>query len=219
MISIVELALYATGNLELEGYSPKKPYVWFIIIEFLSISLAMNCLIQFYFVIKDDIAKYKPIPKFLSVKLVVFFCWAQVMHSVTRSSSLLISMQTVVLTGFVTFGFIKDTWLGSANYTGEAIGYFIICIEMLIVSACHKWIFAVEPYHVEIKPRVMPAMWDAIAGVDVIKDVVTVLRSNKKGKHVVHSDADEAEMKVLEEPIKPQSAKKKGASNAFMHNT
>jgi len=183
--SIITVILYNTGSLDMDSYSPAKAYVWLVAIEFASISVAMNCLVQFYLVVKEDLAPHKPIPKFMSVKLVVFFCW----------------FQTIALQAMVSFGWIRDGWFGTAEETGEGIGYFIICMEMMLVSILHHTIFSVGEYAKEVKTNPLVGIRDAITGFDVIQDLRTVLQKHRKGMNPVKpSDPHEMEMQATTSP-------------------
>lgn len=53
-------------------------------VECVAVSIAMYCLIQFYYQIKDDISQYSPLLKIVSIKLVIFLSFWQ---SVSRALS------------------------------------------------------------------------------------------------------------------------------------
>jgi predicted membrane chloride channel (bestrophin family) len=46
-------------------------------VECVAVSIAMYCLIQFYYQIKDDINQYSPLLKIVSIKLVIFLSFWQ----------------------------------------------------------------------------------------------------------------------------------------------
>lgn len=69
--AIVGVVLEATGYLCPESYSFKFGHVYLMLIQFFSVSLATYMLIQFYIVIRHDIASFKPLWKFVAIKLVV----------------------------------------------------------------------------------------------------------------------------------------------------
>lgn len=71
ILAILGAVLEATGHLCTESYSFKFANVWLKIIEFWSVSLATFILIQFYIVIRHDISSFKPLWKFIAIKLVV----------------------------------------------------------------------------------------------------------------------------------------------------
>lgn len=48
-----------------------------IVFESVSVTIAMYCLIQFYYQIKEDISEHRPFMKILSIKLVIFLSFWQ----------------------------------------------------------------------------------------------------------------------------------------------
>lgn len=46
-------------------------------VECVAVSIAMYCLIQFYYQIKDDISQFSPLLKIISIKLVIFLSFWQ----------------------------------------------------------------------------------------------------------------------------------------------
>lgn len=48
-----------------------------MVIESISVSIAMYCLIQFYIQVKGDISQYRPFLKILAIKLVIFLSFWQ----------------------------------------------------------------------------------------------------------------------------------------------
>ncbi|MCO5597322.1 hypothetical protein L7F22_051398 [Adiantum nelumboides] len=64
--------VYCVSNL-----SYKYAYVYLLAIDFFSISVALYGLIVLYTLIKDDLQGRRPLAKFLTIKLVVFFVFYQ----------------------------------------------------------------------------------------------------------------------------------------------
>ena len=48
-----------------------------MVVECISVSIAMYCLIQFYVQVKDDISQYRPFLKIMAIKLVIFLSFWQ----------------------------------------------------------------------------------------------------------------------------------------------
>jgi uncharacterized membrane-anchored protein len=46
-------------------------------VECVAVSIAMYCLIQFYYQIKNDISQFSPLLKIVSIKLVIFLSFWQ----------------------------------------------------------------------------------------------------------------------------------------------
>ena len=79
---------------------------------------ALYCLVMFYVALKDELAPFNPVLKFVIVKAVVFFCFWQGM-----------------LLGMLAYmGYIQDTDDFDAAHIVEAIQELLVCVEMVIVS-------------------------------------------------------------------------------------
>lgn len=63
---------YCSGDL-----STDHGYFYLSMINFISVSIAMFALVEFYMIVKEDLAPHKPIPMFLSVKLIIFVSFWQ----------------------------------------------------------------------------------------------------------------------------------------------
>ncbi|KAJ9146166.1 hypothetical protein P3X46_028470 [Hevea brasiliensis] len=114
--------VYGEGKFEWRyGY----PYMA-VVLNF-SQSWALYCLVQFYSVIKDQLAPIKPLAKFLTFKSIVFLTW----------------WQGVV----VAFLFSMGAFRGSlAQELKTRIQDYIICIEMGIAAVVHLYVFPAVPY-------------------------------------------------------------------------
>lgn len=75
--AITGVALEATGRLCPESYSFEFGHVWLTLVEFVSVTLATYVLIQFYIIIRHDIAAFRPLLKFVAIKLVIFLSFYQ----------------------------------------------------------------------------------------------------------------------------------------------
>lgn len=71
LLAVVSVVLEATGHLCPDSWSLKFGHIYLAFVEFVSITLATYILIQFYIVIRHDIKEYKPLWKFVAIKLVV----------------------------------------------------------------------------------------------------------------------------------------------------
>ena len=52
-----------------------------MVFEAAAVTVAMYCLIQFYYQLKEDLAPYKPLLKIICIKLVIFFSFWQSVSS------------------------------------------------------------------------------------------------------------------------------------------
>jgi hypothetical protein len=128
--TIVSVVTEAFDRYCLESLNPGFAHVWVMVIEALSVTVAMYCLIQFYVQIKDDIAQHRPFAKILAIKLVIFLSFWQ---------SILISFLT-------SSGAIKATDRIQTPDIKVGIPAMLLCIEMAFFSILHIWSFSWKPY-------------------------------------------------------------------------
>lgn len=58
-----------------------------MVIEVVSVTIAMYCLIQFYIQLKEDLGPYAPFLKILAIKLVIFLSfWQEVSPQIPSMS-------------------------------------------------------------------------------------------------------------------------------------
>lgn len=107
------------------------PYV--VIVNSVSQMWALYCLLMFYYAAREDLHPVRPIPKFICVKMVVFFTF----------------WQSVFIALLIRFGVIrtKDSWTSYDKQDfGAAIQEFLICIEMFFAALVHAWAFSPRDY-------------------------------------------------------------------------
>ncbi|KKA21958.1 DUF300 domain protein [Rasamsonia emersonii CBS 393.64] len=129
-MTIVAVATQAAGRYCEESLSPVFSHVWTLVIESIAVSIAMYCLIQFYFQIRHDVAQYSPFLKILAIKLVIFLSfWQSTVISFLTSSGAISASEKVGT---------QDLKIGIPN--------LLICIEMAMFSILHLWAFPWRPY-------------------------------------------------------------------------
>jgi len=126
-ISVItlELGVYCPDSLE-----PIYTHPYIIIVNFLSVTVAMYTLITFYFTIRTDLVEYKPILKFLSVKFVIFFSF----------------WQSVFVSVLAYFHVVHETEYWTVDNVSSGIQNFLICIEMVIAALLHFKAFDYREY-------------------------------------------------------------------------
>ncbi|KAJ5921262.1 hypothetical protein N7466_009588 [Penicillium verhagenii] len=130
LMTIVAVSTQATGRYCEESLSPAFAYIWVLVIESVSVSIAMYCLIQFYIQIKDDIKEHNPFLKILSIKLVIFLSfWQSEMISLLMSS-----------------GAVKASSKINSIDLKYSLPELLINIEMFIFAILHLWAFPKKPY-------------------------------------------------------------------------
>ncbi|KAJ5461751.1 uncharacterized protein N7458_003303 [Penicillium daleae] len=130
LMTIVAVATQAAGRYCEESMSPAFAHVWIIIIESISVSIAMYCLIQFYYQIRKDIEEHQPFLKILSIKLVIFLSFWQ-----STFISLLVSL-----------GAVKETKKMAMADLKYGLPELLINIEMSIFAVLHLWAFSWKHY-------------------------------------------------------------------------
>jgi hypothetical protein len=130
--------VYANGQWQFNrGY----PYITIIIN--ISQTLALYSLVAFYSNTKNELKPFKPLPKFIVIKLIVFF----------------IFWQSVLMSGLAALHILRNTSCDPANTycNGSTTGFtveqekillenILICVEMFFFSIAHHWIFSWKPY-------------------------------------------------------------------------
>ena len=131
--------VYANGQWK---FNRGFPYI--IIIINISQTIALYILVTFYTNTKEDLRPFKPLPKFLVIKLIVFF----------------IFWQTVLMSGLAAVHILRNTSCNpdaNRNCNGSKIGFtveeekillenILICVEMFFFSIAHHFIFSWKPY-------------------------------------------------------------------------
>jgi hypothetical protein len=130
--------VYANGQwLFNRGY----PYI--TIIVNISQTLALYSLVAFYTNTKTELRPFKPLPKFIVIKLIVFF----------------IFWQTVLMSGLAALHILRNSSCDPINRycNGSTTGFtveqekillenILICVEMFLFSIAHHYIFSWKPY-------------------------------------------------------------------------
>eukprot|EP00013_Stygamoeba_regulata_P019732 CAMPEP_0177656948 /NCGR_PEP_ID=MMETSP0447-20121125/15888_1 /TAXON_ID=0 /ORGANISM="Stygamoeba regulata, Strain BSH-02190019" /LENGTH=413 /DNA_ID=CAMNT_0019161199 /DNA_START=96 /DNA_END=1337 /DNA_ORIENTATION=+ len=105
-------------------------YPYITIVANLSVTLSLYYLVLFYRVTKDYLRPFRPMPKFMCVKAIVFFAWWQ---------GVLINVLTWI-------GFIHQIGNWSTDTIALSVQDFLICVEMLIIAILHRQVFGYEEY-------------------------------------------------------------------------
>lgn len=165
ILAIATIIMKATGTYK-EGYlEVTSGYLWTGIIYNISVTLSLYSLAMFWVCMHDDLKPFRPVPKFLCVKLIIFASYWQ--------------------------GFFLSIlqWLGAipngvAGYTPDnlaaAIQDSLICFEMPIFALTHWYAFSWHDYaDPTISAARMPvkyAIRDAFGIRDLIEDTKMTLR-------------------------------------------
>lgn len=110
-------------------YDLSKSYLYLLVINNISQITAMYCLVIFYTGYKIELSAMKPLPKFLCIKLVVFFSF----------------FQSVLITFIIDF-VMPEATIEDRLTRGRRIQDFLICIEMLFASIAHHYAYSYRPF-------------------------------------------------------------------------
>ncbi|OJT05997.1 Transmembrane protein 184 -like protein [Trametes pubescens] len=165
ILALATVILKAVGKYNEGDLRAGSGYLYVSVVYNVSICLALYCLAIFWMCVNDDLKPFRPMPKFLCVKGILFFCFWQ---------SLGISI--LVAGGAITkLGPYTDTEHISLGLTDT-----LICFEMPLFAIAHMYAFATRDYvdkHTAYVARLpFPyAFRDAFGLKDVIEDVKTTL--------------------------------------------
>ena len=118
---ILAIILQAHDALQPGSMDPRYGNFWIVLLNFVSVSIAMYALVLFFAVIHRDIAEYRPITKLLAVKAIVFMTW----------------WQSLAIGALALFGLLPT----SADWTPQTVATrlqaMLVCLEVLVISVWH----------------------------------------------------------------------------------
>jgi len=112
-------------------WSPKVGFPYYIIIVNISQVWAIYNLLLFYHTMYEEIKNIKPLGKFLSIKLMVFFVF----------------WQQLILTACVRLRFIKQSQTYTVTEVADSLQDFIICLEMFVLAISHLTVWPAMEFH------------------------------------------------------------------------
>jgi len=166
--------------------------VYITIVNFISVSVAMYCLIIFYTNIKVEIAEYSmSCPLFLhpqgsSVLHVYIMEFSNIFFSLRLSMLLeplwkflcvklvifFVFWQTLVLSMLGDFHVFKATEYWTVDNIEIGISALLICVEMVVFSIMHNYSFSSEPYVVAgERTRLGKSLRDAFNPMDLVREL------------------------------------------------
>ncbi|ORZ04919.1 organic solute transporter Ostalpha-domain-containing protein, partial [Absidia repens] len=162
LLAIVTMALKVTGNYQDGEISWSSSYMYLTFFYNLSVCLSLWCLMVFFYATKQDLIGFRPLPKFLCVKAIIFFSF----------------WQSVIIALLVSSGAIHGT-----EHISVAIQDFLICIEMVPFAIAHSFAFSYEDYYdMNVHSARMPiftAIKDSLGLKDVLMDTLDTFRGSK----------------------------------------
>ncbi|KAH9918064.1 organic solute transporter Ostalpha-domain-containing protein [Fomitopsis serialis] len=166
ILAVATIILKLVGKFNEGNLRANSGYLYVSVVYNCSICLALYCLAIFWMCVSEDLKPFRPMPKFLCVKGILFFSFWQ---------SLLISI--LVAAGAITkLGPYTDNEHISLGLTDT-----LICLEMPLFAIAHMYAFSTRDF---VDPRSsfvarMPVFYaarDAFGLKDVVEDCKVTLR-------------------------------------------
>ncbi|KAF9068532.1 organic solute transporter Ostalpha-domain-containing protein [Rhodocollybia butyracea] len=166
ILAVVTMILKACGKFNEGDLRAKSGYLYVSIVYNISICLSLYCLAMFWLCVNDDLKPFRPVPKFLCVKGILFFSFWQS-----------IAISIIVAAGAIKhLGPYTDSESISLGLTDT-----LICVEMPFFAVAHMFAFSHTDFIDRDKTYIgrMPisyAFRDAFGVKDVIEDTKATLR-------------------------------------------
>ncbi|KAK7442768.1 hypothetical protein VKT23_020796 [Stygiomarasmius scandens] len=166
VLAIATMILKATGKYNEGNLAAGSGYLYISIIYNVSICLSLYCLAMFWLCVNEDLKPFRPVPKFLCVKGILFFSFWQ-----SIGISILVAIGAIKKLGPYT-----DSESISLGLTDT-----LICVEMPFFAIAHMFAFSHTDFIDKDKAFIgrMPiwhAFKDAFGSVDVVEDTKATLR-------------------------------------------
>lgn len=113
-----------------------------VLVNNASVSLALYGLVMFYHAAHDVLLDHEPLPKFISVKAVVFFSF----------------WQGVAIQLAIRAGVLHDVKGVSATEQATGLQDLLICLEMFIAAVAHYFVFSYKEYQTQRHDGASPAL-------------------------------------------------------------
>jgi len=131
LLAIASLALKASGKFNEGEFRIDSGYLYVSIVYNVSICLSLYCLAMFWLSINEDLKPYRPMPKFLCVKGILFFSFWQ-----ATGVSLLVSLGAIKKLGPYT----------DKEHISLGLTDTLICLEMPFFAIAHLAAFSHRDY-------------------------------------------------------------------------
>ncbi|RDX49431.1 DUF300-domain-containing protein [Lentinus brumalis] len=166
ILALATVILKLLGKYNEGDLRANSGYLYVSIVYNFSICLALYCLAIFWMCVNDDLKPFRPMPKFLCVKGILFFCfWQSLFVSILVAGGVITKLGPYTDSEHISLG-LTDT---------------LICFEMPLFAIAHMYAFATRDYvdpnrsYVARLP-VLHALRDAFGIRDVVEDIKMTLR-------------------------------------------
>jgi len=139
LFTIVAVIAESRGQYCKSAKHPRYVSVWVAGIDAISVTIAMYCLVQFYIQLKEDLSRYRPFLKVLSIKLVIFLCfWQNFLIEILTSDK---------------SGPLKPTGFVAGPDLRIGIPCIFTCVDMAVFACLHLWAFPWKPYDLDCQHK------------------------------------------------------------------
>ncbi|KAG2080308.1 organic solute transporter Ostalpha-domain-containing protein [Suillus cothurnatus] len=169
VLAVASLIMKATGTYHEGDFGPGPGYLYVSIVYNVSICLALYCLAVFWMCVSGDLKPFRPVPKFLCVKGILFFSfWQSIAVSTLVAADVISKLGPYTDSEHISLG-LTDT---------------LICVEMPFFAIAHMYAFSYRDFvksspsakvHVA-RMRIGYAVRDAFGLKDLVEDTKTTLR-------------------------------------------
>ena len=121
--------------------SPAFAHVWVEVFQAISVLVAMYCILQFYWQVRNSIAQYRPVWKVVAIKLVIFLSF----------------WQTIMVSFLSSAGVISPSKLLGYPDIRVGVPAVLLCCEMALFSIFHLWAFTWTPYRKQVRIARQPS--------------------------------------------------------------
>ncbi|KAK9458045.1 organic solute transporter Ostalpha-domain-containing protein, partial [Dipodascopsis uninucleata] len=166
-----------------EGYiSITSGYFWLGIIYNLSVSTSLYCLGLFWICLAPLLKPYRPMPKFLCIKLILFASY----------------WQGFLLSILVWLGVIHDVGYYTPNNVARVVHNTLMCVEMLFFAIGHWYAFSYKDYVDDSIGSARLPVYYAIRDAFGMKDIVEDFKDTFRGEQYQYRLFDSVE--AIEHP-------------------
>ncbi|KAJ7073888.1 DUF300 domain-containing protein [Mycena amicta] len=182
ILAFATLILKAVGKYNEGSLRSNSGYLYISIVYNISICLSLYCLAVFWMCVNDDLKPFRPVPKFLCVKGILFFSFWQALFI-----SILVSAGAISHLGPYTRDEDRDT-------IALALTDLLICIEMPFFALAHAYAFSYTDF---VDPQTTYAarmpMYYALRDAFGLRDVVADSRATLGGEGMDYREFEPSE--------------------------
>ena len=192
---ILEIAgYYGDGDI----FNFERGFFYVVTVQNICLTISMYCLVVFYHATTDALKPYKPLLKFISIKIILFFVF----------------WQGVAIASLMWFGWIPRTWNLEPEEFGIALQNLIVTVEMALIAILHMYAFPVDMYRikaqsqaplvheVEVDHNAIKAVGKTINQMDVVKATAAAFKirgKRRKGGDLENGDLENDEIDFAEQ--------------------